>query len=593
MKKIYFALLIVFSFSCLNKLFAQPNPPSPVCWGPLLHTTGPSYNCSIPALINFYTTMCHDDLSDGDTLTFFYDFGDGEYDTLVQPVFWDPNTGWGSANPSLSHTYDSAGIYYPTVYITTNHPGLGPYTQQYPISVRTGIYCGAITGIIYHDCNNDCTKGIQEPRYNNVKVVLIDSTNTRVDSMITNGGGYYNFLMPLGNHFTLETTAPYGLNLYSTCYVGGVIADSLTTGPINLNIGFPSSQSNDLAPMITSEVIVPGQPLIIKLSALNAGCSNLYPGEGILKYDTTKVTFQFLMSGPPLTILDGDSIYWNAIDFVNNGALNEIYARFIVTPNVQPGDSLCFSYRVGPDTYNPSNNEFQLCQYAVDSFAPKMKQVSPNDQTNQGMIDPNATLIYTVHFQNTGLSTMHNMRIIDTLDANLDASSFELLATSHKISQSRMGQVVEFFLDNDSILSSFNIYHLSQGSIVYSVKTNSGLNPGTEIRNTAYISFNQQPFESTNSTLNTINGILNMKEVFSNSSVQTIPNPFNESLTLINQADMKTNLEVFNILGEKIVGLSMEKDQQLTLPTGEWTPGVYLLLIRNSEGVKSSKLIKK
>jgi uncharacterized repeat protein (TIGR01451 family) len=63
----------------------------------------------------------------------------------------------------------------------------------------------------------------------------------------------------------------------------------------------------------------------------------------------------------------------------------------------------------------------------VNSYDPNMKEVYPVNVL-PGYDD---WFTYTIHFQNTGNAPAFNIRLRDTLDANLDINSFEVRGYSH------------------------------------------------------------------------------------------------------------------------------------------------------------------
>ncbi|GIV44882.1 MAG: hypothetical protein KatS3mg035_2005 [Bacteroidia bacterium] len=66
----------------------------------------------------------------------------------------------------------------------------------------------------------------------------------------------------------------------------------------------------------------------------------------------------------------------------------------------------------------------------------------------EGFIDPNQTMTYTVHFQNNGNAPALNVRILDTLSANLDYTTFRLITASHPVQVFQDKNALTFFFQN-------------------------------------------------------------------------------------------------------------------------------------------------
>jgi len=138
------------------------------------------------------------------------------------------------------------------------------------------------------------------------------------------------------------------------------------------------------------------------------------------------------------------------------------------------------------------------------SFDPNDKQVSPI-----GIKDENYTLIddellYTIRFQNTGNAPAIDVKILDTLDINLDIRSFKVVNSSHELNTSLSGNAVEFLFKNIWLIDSLTNEEESQGYLQYTIKPNVDVAELTEIENTAHIIFDFNPAIVTNTTKNTM-----------------------------------------------------------------------------------------
>jgi len=135
------------------------------------------------------------------------------------------------------------------------------------------------------------------------------------------------------------------------------------------------------------------------------------------------------------------------------------------------------------------------------SYDPNDKQVSPNREDNLALIaEP---LFYKIRFQNTGNDYARNVLVVDTLDENLDLSTFKLISTSHPEELNVIfddGQTVTFDFENIFLPDSTTNEVASNGFISYTIEVKENVTPESSIDNTAYIYFDFNPAIITNTT---------------------------------------------------------------------------------------------
>jgi uncharacterized repeat protein (TIGR01451 family) len=227
-------------------------------------------------------------------------------------------------------------------------------------------------------------------------------------------------------------------------------------------------------------------------------------------------TVQVVMSGPisysgpapnataPNTV-NGDTLLWNVTNF---GTI-DLFTHFNVIVQTDTAaiinSQICFTVTVTsnqPGDYNPANASLTHCFVVTGSYDPNDKAAFP-----VGYIDINGGrwLTYTVRFQNTGTAAAEHIYVIDTLDASLDLSTFQLLAYSHQpYVQVLEGGIARFNFPNINLPDSNSNEPASHGFIQYKIKFLNGLPAGTQIQNTAYIHFDFNPPVVTNTTVNTL-----------------------------------------------------------------------------------------
>ncbi|WP_306641343.1 DUF7619 domain-containing protein [Sanyastnella coralliicola] len=140
------------------------------------------------------------------------------------------------------------------------------------------------------------------------------------------------------------------------------------------------------------------------------------------------------------------------------------------------------------------------------AYDPNDKQVFPNGYEEPHYVLPETELEYLVRFQNTGNAPATNVTISDTISEYLDLETFELMANSHSV----MVQInpenrqIDFVFENIMLPDSTCCEPESHGLVSYIIRPYADLAPETEINNTAYIFFDNNPPIITNTTWTTI-----------------------------------------------------------------------------------------
>ncbi|MBK7966797.1 MAG: hypothetical protein IPK10_17105 [Bacteroidetes bacterium] len=189
-------------------------------------------------------------------------------------------------------------------------------------------------------------------------------------------------------------------------------------------------------------------------------------------------------------------------DFGLVDILNDFRFIIHIDTAAQLGQQVCFNVLVDPiaGDVNAYNNYYTHCFNIVNSYDPNDKQVNPSGLTDTSLYD----LTYTIRFQNTGNAPAQHIYVLDTLDQNIDESSFQLLAYSHEPQMQIVGKRVRFNFPNINLPDSVNNEPMSHGYVQYRVRRNESLPIGTQIQNTAYIYFDFNPPIQTNTTTNEI-----------------------------------------------------------------------------------------
>jgi hypothetical protein len=214
-----------------------------------------------------------------------------------------------------------------------------------------------------------------------------------------------------------------------------------------------------------------------------------------------------------------------------------------------------------------------------------MKEVYPLSAID---VDSSKWLSYTVHFQNTGTAPAENIYVADTLDTDIDAGSFQLLAYSHQPVVTIKENIVRFTFLLINLPDSNTNEPLSHGYVQYKVKLKDNLPVGTQIKNTAYIYFDFNSPVVTNTTTNTITTGTGIQTLSHEALAFSIfPNPASESVTIqVNEKLDGSIVTVADITGRVVMAVSLNT-QHLTLNTSNFANGVYLVRLTNRGGVSA------
>ncbi len=130
------------------------------------------------------------------------------------------------------------------------------------------------------------------------------------------------------------------------------------------------------------------------------------------------------------------------------------------------------------------------CLPVIGSYDPNDKAVTPEGAYDNHIITGDEELEYTIRFENTGSDTAFNIKVLDTLDGNLDLFSFRLMGSSHPVEVDfPINGILNFRFDNIE-LPDTSVNNLgAQGFVKFAIRPKQGLPIGTKIYNSAGIYF--------------------------------------------------------------------------------------------------------
>lgn len=461
---------------------------------------------------------------------------------------------------------------------------------------------GMVSGDVYIDANSNCIHDIGEPGLGPYELDIMDNVSSPVVTIpfyiSSSGPGSYMYEIQKSwmTSYTVSLPAWYSF-IFGTppCYTP---SGPYTTLPMT-GIDFPllCTSNVDLECDMLSPVRVRAHmPFFLHPYVNNTGCDTI--GGQLTLIKDSRAIYNAGLSTYPADAVYGDTLVWNyyGLSNVSGGAYWSSFLSSIhLTPDtsVTSGDTLCFRVYTGiPGTdINPSNNAAMLCLPVVYSFDPNIKEVSPVGEGPLGNIPPSAdTLTYTLHFQNTGTAAAYDIKVIDTLDGDINPASLKIMSASHTMYPKWLTpNVIQFTFDNIMLPDSTTNEPASHGSVKFSVALDSGLPLGTQIRNKGYIYFDLNPPVITNGTLNTIALPSAVQNIAAAGSVKVYPNPATDRIYVESNGD--GDVYIMGMNGAVIATQKLSKGKT-SIDISAMPAGMYMVKTVNDANTQVARIAK-
>lgn len=459
-----------------------------------------------------------------------------------------------------------------------------------------------VSGSIYIDNNSNCIHDAGEAYLTSYSLAAIEHLSSPVGvlNIQSAGGTSTSYTFPIQRSWMTDytiTLPPYYPFIFPSpaCYVGSL---TYTTLPMT-GIDFPLLCTHNIdvqcAPLGPGR-IRPFMPFSLHPYVSNTGCDTA--GGVLTLVKDHRAIYDASLSTPPADAVYGDTLVWHYYGLSNvssSGYWNSFISSLHLTPDatVAIGDTLCFRVYTGvlPTDINAANNDETICVPVVYSYDPNIKEVSPCGEGPEGNIAPSDdTLTYTLHFQNTGTAAAYDVRIIDTLDADVNPASLRILGASHKMEPRWLASnVVQFTFDYIMLPDSATDEPRSHGAVKFSVALDSGLPVGTQIKNKGYIYFDYNPPVITNTTLNTIALPAAVHNTATAKPVHIYPNPATDKIFI----ESTTSGEVWVLaMNGTVVTTQKMTAGKTTLDISALPPGVYMIRTVNDANTAMTRITK-
>jgi len=275
------------------------------------------------------------------------------------------------------------------------------------------------------------------------------------------------------------------------------------------------------------------------------------------------------------------------------------YLYSLMPVNAVLGDSVhatATASLTGADV-TPANNTDTYARLISGSYDPNDKAVTPKGTGFEGKITPqDTTLSYFIRFQNTGTDTAFTVIIRDTLDSDLDVSTFKFDGASHPLEYTISGEgLVTFTFNNILLADSFVNEPASHGYIRYFIDRKLDIPLGTQITNTAYIYFDFNLPIITNTTLNTLwdeTVGINENEAF---AFDIFPNPTKDNAVLkFNATEPIVSMSITDLRGREVYfTTSITHSNQIQLNRSEFnlSEGIYMVNLKTKNSSKTKRWV--
>lgn len=461
------------------------------------------------------------------------------------------------------------------------------------------------SGFVFCDANGNGVMNPNEAPLAGAPVILYNnsSTNSSV-TVYTDSTGYFTYCGQYSTStYVFATISQSWLTYNGYNPTVGVItlvgspAGTSNIGYIAINCGGTTTTCADLWTTVTPWIgYYQNTTAYVKINWGNYG-------PGAAGNYTMTMSFPAGVTVNASSIANGGTVSGNTISWNLNSASSFFSNYDVITFNVPggllSGTSHYFTSSIAPTSgtdCSTVNNAGSLLQLVGNSYDPNDKVVARPDAAIQFFGDETQfidamtqeALTYTIRFQNTGTAPAQNIYIIDTLDADLDWSSFTMIQASHNMQVVNLGNgIMRFEFPNIWLADSTTNEPASHGHLVYRIMENAANHYGTEIENTAYIYFDWNDPIITNTTYNFNNWI----EGISEGDVQNIhvyPNPASESLTISCEGDF--DYQLVDLSGRIVSSGSATDSESITISKA--AVGIYQLNVQSNQGNSSLKVVK-
>ncbi|AWH86250.1 hypothetical protein HYN59_14525 [Flavobacterium album] len=537
-------------------------------------------------------------------LTACDDNGDGVAVFNLEPVYGIIyNSNPGVLNMGIYETYDDAlngtnAIVDINEYMN-NVPGqqvlyVGVVTENGVVTRELAIIvtqCGdtfTVSGHVAYDADGN---GCSESDAPAAGVQVYYLSGNYGNYAYTDANGNYTFYNVPASEITVYVNTYYPTNLIAAPASYPLTINENVDG-INFCLTPPAPVTDVAVFVYPTTAAQPGFLATYLVAVYNYGNTSA-TGTVSLQFNDTQLDY---ISSSPAMVQAGNVLSFN-YGPVQPYQTTYIYVNFMVglPGTVDLGDVISFTANVTPlsGDINPDNNTYEMSHIATNSWDPNDINVREGEQITEAQAD--GYLHYTIRFQNMGNANAHNVKILTTLDNNLDWSTFQPMVSSHSFQANRggNGNEVEFRFDGIELAGSQVNEPESHGFIEYRIKPKATVVIGDSMSAEAGIYFDFNPVVNTNSITTTVMGTAGIGDFNANGFV-LYPNPASSKVTLQMQNSTATNagVTVTDVLGKTVLKTTVTGAQS-DLDVSSLKSGVYFITLNADGKLATQKLVIK
>ncbi len=446
--------------------------------------------------------------------------------------------------------------------------------------------------IAFIDTNNNGVKDVGESNFYNGNYVYSINSGTPIYAS-SNNGNFYIFENNPANSYQLSYTVNAGLGSYysSSSTYSNV---SVPTGGGSTTYYFPITQ---LQPYNDLEVQIvpynnprPGFTYTNAIHYINKGAQTVNSGTVTFTKSTAVSISNISQSGTTTTPTGFSYTFSNLAP--NDSRTILVTLQVPTIPTVNLGDLVTNSASIVPSAGDafPIDNNFSITQTIVGSYDPNDKMEAHGRKIDIDDFSSTDYLTYTIRFENTGTANAEFIRVEDTLNASLNASSVVILNSSHTFDVRRINNKLIWNFYNIQLPPTVNSPTLSHGYVQFKVKPNAGYAIGTIIPNRAEIYFDYNPPIITNLFQTEFVDALSNTD-FENTNFILFPNPTHTffQVGMQNSNENIQNIMITDVLGKTIKNIKDINTNETNVDVSNLSKGIYLIEITTESNLKITK----
>lgn len=450
------------------------------------------------------------------------------------------------------------------------------------ITKLTSLLPNKISGSVKFNTNNDCATALN---FQNRRVSTTDGTHAYIS--FTNANGNYEILIPNSGNYTTTALNGLGSGFSSTPTSVATVSSGENAHYSNTDfcIASANNQTDLLVHLFNVNQAIPGFAATYRLYYENKGTTVLN-GTLTLHYNSSLLAS---LNANPAFISDvNDDLTWNFSNLLPfERRYVDVQAMVLPPPAVSSGMINTLTLTGTTSDVNPADNTYVLNQTVFSSFDPNDKTVLEGESITANQAAN--YLHYVTRFQNTGTANATTVVIKETLDSDLDWSTFEPIDASHICNiQIRNGNELTYTFSNIGLPYESANEPASHGWMTYRIKPKSNFSVGDVASSSSDIYFDFNPAVMTNSVHTSISPLSTttaMKDYFS-----VLPNPAQQFIVINNKENLTTEYQILSTNGQTLLSGFTNTSEKIDL--SNLSKGFYLISLKTHQGTVTQKLIK-